>query len=100
MKDEMFYGKGTAPMGRAEMIKIDGQWYSKHDLDYIKSQSKPKKIEETKLPRAEQLERLVLMQGEETRLVKQLERTRGVISHIKQWLIEDEKVATQRSEDN
>ena len=46
------------------------------------------------------LERLVLMQGEETRLVKQLERTRGVISHIKQWLIEDEKVATERSEDN
>ena len=94
-----------------ELIYIDGQWYSKHDIDYLKSQSpkinsntvshsgackarssfgtpKPKKIEETKSPREEQLERLVLMQGEETRLVKQLERTRGVISHIKQWLEE------------
>ena len=86
MSDKNFYGKGSHPPGGTPMVKINGQWYEKTSIDYIKSQSKPKKIEETKSERFNQLERLVLMQGEETRLVKQLERTRGVINHIKQWL--------------
>ena len=87
MKDKDFYGKGTAPMGGAEMIKIDGQWYSKHDLDYIKSQSKPKKIKETKSPRAEQdviLERLTLLRNERARLQKQLNNLNNVITVLEE----------------
>jgi len=45
--------------------------------------SKSRKIEDSKTEREQQLDRLVILQNTETRLVKDLERTRSVIKSIK-----------------
>lgn len=48
MKDKEFYGSGKHPEAGSSMIKLDGQWYDKHSIDYLKSQfpAKPKGLNE------------------------------------------------------
>lgn len=112
MKDKDFYGSGSHPEAGEQLVKIDGQWFSKVDIDYLKSQS-PKSLnkinssslkigdlksdtvnhtgfsksriinEDGKSKREQQLDRLVILQNTEARLVKDLERTRSVIKSIK-----------------
>ena len=82
--DKDFYGKGTAPMGGAEMLKVNGQWYEKTSLDYIKSQSKPKQVTEDKSDdyKNDQRERLTLLKSNRARLQKQIDDMTKVINYI------------------
>ena len=101
MSDKNFYGgSGNHPPGGTPMVKLNGKWYSQVDIDYMKSQNKKsdysdkvkdnpqKKVESAseKSKRNQQLDRLVLMQAEATRLKKQLDATNKIINHIKEDL--------------
>ena len=99
ISDAEFYG-GRIPEPGEEVVFMDGKAYSRIDIDYIKSQNKKssysdkvkssvqKKVESTseKSERSQQLDRLVLMQAEATRLKKQLDATNKIIGHIKEDL--------------
>ena len=98
--------------GGTELIYIDGQWYSKHDIDYLNSQNKysekiksdtQKKLEKKTTSHAgfskskissnfsddreETLERLSLLKNQRARLLKDLERVNSVIKSIETDLI-------------
>ena len=96
-----FYGKGFHPPGGTPMVKINNKWYSKHDIDYIKSQSKPKSLdrintsagfkptnntEDEMSNRDQQLERLTLLKSQRARLQKDLDRINKVITAIEKDL--------------
>ena len=108
MKDKDFYGGGEHPEAGSELIYINGKWHDTYDIyhpkckskysDKIKNKtqnkiekktlssvgfSKNRKIEDSKTEREQQLDRLVILQNTEARLVKDLERTRSVIKSIK-----------------
>lgn len=104
--DKEFYASGKHSMGGSEMIKINGQWYEKTSIDYIKSQKKKstysdkvkdnpqKKIEDsTNFQKKKTVDndyekgqelthRLVLIQGEIKRLTKLLEHNKKVEGFI------------------
>ena len=88
MSDKNFYGKGSHPPGGTPMVKINGQWYEKTSIDYIKSQSKPKQVTEDKSDdyKNDQRERLTLLKSNKVRLQKQLSQIEGVIKHIEKDL--------------
>lgn len=121
MKDKDFYGSGSHPEAGSPMVKINGQWYSQVNLDYIGSQSgslDPRSLErgfakaeetsnqiksdtvnhtgfskgkkttdilpEDHDPVEAKRQRLVLLQQQEARLAKQLDRLRKVIKIVKE----------------
>ena len=108
MKDKDFYGGGEHPEAGAELVYINGKWHDTYDIYHPKCKSKysekvknethkkiekktlssvgfsrSRKIEDSKSEREQQLDRLVILQNTETRLAKDLERTRSVIKSIK-----------------
>ena len=98
--DKEFYG-GRIPQGGEEVIFMNGKAYSKVDIDYIKSQSKPKSLdrintsagfkptnntEDEMSNRDQQLERLTLLKSQRARLQKDLDRINKVITAIEKDL--------------
>ena len=82
-----FYG-GRIPQGGEEVIFMNGKAYSKVDIDYIKSQSKPKqssppkKVDPSDSHINDQRERLTLLKNNRARLQKQIDDMTKVINHI------------------
>ena len=98
--DKEFYG-GRIPESGEEVVFMDGKAYSRIDLDYIKSQSKPKSLdrintsagfkptnntEDEMSNRDQQLERLTLLKSQRARLQKDLDRINKVITAIEEDL--------------
>ena len=98
--DKEFYG-GRIPEPGEEVVFMDGKAYSRIDLDYIKSQSKPKSLdrintsagfkptnntEDEMSNRDQQLERLTLLKSQRARLQKDLDRINKVITAIEEDL--------------
>jgi len=106
MKDKDFYGSGKHPRAGESLIKWRGKWYGPLELQKIKNSMEPeslqriksntlaahtgfsstKKIEESITDRESLMERLVLHQALESRLLSQLEKVRCVINSLKEDL--------------
>ena len=108
MKDKDFYGGEEHPEAGSELVYINDKWHHTYDIYHPKCKSKysdkiknktqnkiekktlssvgfsrSRKIEDSKSEREQRLDRLVILQNTEARLVKDLERTRSVIKSIK-----------------